>query len=320
MKFLDDLQKNGWTTPKIKREEHIRRYSTTSDILAYKRCSRQYGMFNVRHFPPAHDTQAYFGTLTHDVMDAINREYRATGALPERTGIEQMVEQAHERLWRSGVRPYNSVAQRRRVILLIERFLKLTGEAFFKNVRETEYELEHAMTTHKGRDYVLHGIVDVLAGSISNDLGLSYSTNPADVEIWDYKSGRQPEKNEATLHDYEYQMRMYAEMYRLRTGSFPARCVLVFMGELADEDAHAFAKGRASHFPKLFYPIDPNPDKIAAVEGDFHQTVENIEDDRAKPYEHQWAPPPSGSDAQTCAACDLRYNCAGYPEGLRACL
>lgn len=315
MSFTDILTAGGWSTPPIKTEEHIRKYSTTGDILAYKRCKRQYGVFGVRGFAPSSDTQAYFGTLTHDVLDAINREYRATGQLPAVADIHTMIEQAHDRLWRSGVRPYNSKGQRERVELLITRFVELVGHAFFKHVQETEYQLERAMTTPSGQGYVLTGVVDVLAGAVCEDLGLSFSTDPDDVEIWDYKSGQKPDKGDPTLRDYEFQMRMYARIFELRTGTPPARCVLVFLGELADDKRYSVAAGDASRFPGLFYPVVPEARHVNKVEADFHMTVDAIEAERAMAYGAQWAAPTTKVHEQTCEACDLRCNCDTFPKG-----
>lgn len=315
MSFTDTLTAGGWTTPPVKTEQHIRKYSTTGDILAYKRCKRQYGMFGVRGFTPSSDTQAYFGTLTHDVLDAVNREYRATGTIPAAADIHTMIEQAHDRLWRSGVRPYNSKWQRERVELLITRFVELVGTAFFRHVQETEYQLERAMTTPAGQGYVLTGVVDVLAGAVCEDLGLPFPTHHDDVEIWDYKSGQRPAKGDPTLRDYEFQMRMYARIYELRTGRPPARCVLVFLGELADNDSYRAAKGKASRFPELFYPVHPDPLRVHEVETDFHSTVDAIETERRLAYGTQWAAPNTTVHEQTCEACDLRCNCDTFPQG-----
>ena len=317
MSFTDTLKAGGWSTPPVRSEEHIRKYSTTGDILAYKRCKRQYGMFGVRGFAPSSDTQAYFGTLTHDVLDAINREYKVTGKVPSEADILVMVDQAHDRLWRSGVRPYNAKRQRERVALLITRFVELAGHAFFKHVQETEYQLERAMTTPKGQPYVLSGVVDVLAGAVCEDLELPFPTHHNDVEIWDYKSGQRPKKGDPTLRDYEFQMRMYARIYELRTGRPPARCVLVFLGELADDDSYKAAKGKAFRFPTLFYPVHPDPARVHEVETDFHDTVDAIEAERALAYGAQWAAPTAPVDEQTCEACDLRTNCDSYPKGAK---
>ncbi|GGS37530.1 RecB family exonuclease [Deinococcus knuensis] len=315
MRFTDTLTAGNWTTPTVKSEVHIRKYSTTGDILSYKRCKRQYGMFGVRGFALSNDTQAYFGTLTHDVLDAVNREFQATGTIPGAADIHAMIEQAHDRLWRSGVRPHHSKRQRESVALLITRFVELVGDAFFRHVQATEYQLERAMTTPTGRGYVLTGVVDVLAGAVCEDLGLSFPTHPDDVEIWDYKSGRRPAKGDPTLRDYEFQMRMYARIFELRTGRPPSRCVLVFLGELADHDSYAAARGKASRVPDLFYALPPEPLRVHEVETDFHATVDAIEHERTLPYSAQWAAPTTPVDGQTCEACDLRFNCPAYPQG-----
>lgn len=317
MSFTDLLKAQGWVTPTVRPEERIRKYSTTGDILAFKRCRRQYGMFGVRGFAPSSDTQAYFGTLAHDVLDAVTREYRATGTVPTEADIQVVIEQAHDRLWRSGVRPYNAKWQRERVALLITRFVELVGDKFFKHVQETEYQLERAMTTPQGQGYVLTGVVDVLAGAVCEDLELPFPTHRDDVEIWDYKSGSRPPKGDKTLEDYVFQMRMYAHIYELRTGRPPARCVLVFLGELGDESSYKAARGEAARFPGLFYPVHPDPSRMHEVETDFHNTVEAIEGERAKPYAAQWAAPTTPVDEQTCVVCDLNCNCGAYPTGAK---
>ena len=46
-----------------------RRYSVTADVVAYRRCARQYGAFRVHSYAPAHQTQLYFGTIVHQVLD-----------------------------------------------------------------------------------------------------------------------------------------------------------------------------------------------------------------------------------------------------------
>src|SRR5690349_7976741 len=97
-----------WTIPQITMEPHIRKYSTTGDILSFKRCRRQYGFFGVRRFVSATNTQRYFGNLVHDVLDRINRVYQISRFIPDHDEIVQLVDDAHQRLIRSGVRPYNA--------------------------------------------------------------------------------------------------------------------------------------------------------------------------------------------------------------------
>jgi hypothetical protein len=308
---------SGWTVPEMNEETHIRRYSTTADILSYKRCRRQYGFFGVRGFSSATATQRYFGTLVHDVLDRINRDYASSKVLPDRQGIELLIQEAHDRLIRSGVRPYNAKDQQAHATKLIDRFVHLIGPQFFKHVQQTEYRLERALQTHTHRRYILSGIVDVLSGSVSHDLGLPYSTDPGDIEIWDYKSGRYPDKGSPELQSYEYQIRVYAELYRQQTGDYPARSVLVFIGELGDDDRWNRAGGDPSMFPRLVYPIHPIAKQIEMAMQDFHETVEEIEVERAKPYANQWLPPSHAVSIETCEACEIRYSCSSFKDGDR---
>jgi DNA helicase-2/ATP-dependent DNA helicase PcrA len=310
---------SGWTVPTASKTVHIRKYSTTGDILSYKRCRRQYGFFGVRGFSSATATQRYFGTLVHDVLDRINRDYRLQPArgLPDEAQIDDLVAEAHERLIQSGVRPYNARQQRKQAAKLIFRFVSSVGPHFFRHVRQTEYRLERALQTHTGRDYVLDGIVDVLSGSVSHALQLNVSTDPDDVEIWDYKSGRMPRKDSQELTDYTYQMRVYAELYRQQAGAYPARCVLVFVGELGDDRWWELSSGVARKFPDLFYIVQPNPSHIKKAIGDFHHTVELIEAEREAPFSQQWAPPSHEVDTATCEACEIRYSCGSFKDAVR---
>ncbi|MBZ4418755.1 PD-(D/E)XK nuclease family protein [Myxococcus sp. RHSTA-1-4] len=308
----------GWTVPLVKNEVRIRSYSTTADVLAFRRCRRQYGYFGVRGFSSATSTQLYFGTLVHDVLDRITRDRRAapTRALPSEEEIQQLVQEAHDRLIRSGVRTFNAPLMREKAARLIHRFVHLVGEAFFPHIRQTEYRLERALKTPQGRDYILQGVVDILAGAVSHALGLNFPTSEVDEEIWDYKSGRMPAKGASELVDYEYQMQVYAELYRQQTGHFPARAVLIFLGELDDDELWKLAlKGKGPGvFPRLFYPLHPSPVRVKAAMQDFHNTVELIEEERAKPYEKQWAAPSHSVEEQTCEACDIRFRCSSFPQ------
>ena len=305
----------GWIIPGITKDIKIRRFSTTGDILSYKRCRKQYGYFGVRGFASATATQMYFGTLIHDVMDRINRNYQLYGLLPSLSEIEIMVEEGHELLFRSGIKAYNIKAQKDLAVKQIDRFVQMIGPCFFPHVTQTEYRLERTLQTKTGLDYVLTGVVDVLAGAVSHSLGLPIKTSPNDVEIWDYKSGRAPEKNSEVMQDYNYQLHVYAELYCQQTGTYPSRCALVFMGELGDDKIWKKRGRKVTDFSDLIYHITPHTKNIKDAMQDFQQTVENIENERVKPYEKQWQTPKHSVDDQTCDACDLRYGCSKFTNG-----
>src|SRR4051812_18076098 len=70
------------------------RLSLTSDILSFRRCSRQYSYFGNDGFVPAQATQIYYGTIIHQVLDKCHRHYagfqgHTPGTLPTDADIEQ---------------------------------------------------------------------------------------------------------------------------------------------------------------------------------------------------------------------------------------
>lgn len=308
---------NGWSKPSISEETRVRRYSTTGDILSYKRCRRQYGMFGVRGFVSATNTQRYFGTLVHDVLDQATRKWQSEKVLiTSLKDVTDLVEQAHDRLMRAGIRPYAISTQKDAAIRLTYRFIRLVGLALIPNVQEAEYRLERSLTTNSGRDYILEGIVDVLAGPVSHELGIgSFSTDPDDVEIWDYKSGKRPAKNNPIMRDYEYQMRVYAELFKNQRGEYPARCILAFLGELGKDAKWDENNLDVGDYPKLLYVVDANPKHITKAMHDFHKTVDEIESERERPYMDQWTAPDHDVDHDTCVACELRFRCDSFPTG-----
>jgi hypothetical protein len=289
----------------------IRKYSVTADVLSYKRCRRQYGFFAVRGLRSASATQRYFGTLIHDVLDQMFRDYKNTKQLPNVQAIQTYVEQAHLRLIQSGIKALNTAVQKETITNILDRFVDLIGTPFFSNVQETEYPLERSMN-HNQLQFVLHGTVDVMSGAIAHQIGLNYATSPSDVEIWDYKSGHMPSAN--LLSDYEYQMKVYAELYRQQTGSFPARCVLVFLGELAKDKVYEDCKKDIRNLQKILITLHPTTSNVQPAVDDFVHTVTIIENEKIQPYHKQWDEPNHPVDPDTCAVCELRYQCSKFPH------
>lgn len=52
-----------------------RRYSVTQDIVSFRRCGLQYAAFNVHKYAPAQQTQTYFGTVIHQVLDRCHAHF-----------------------------------------------------------------------------------------------------------------------------------------------------------------------------------------------------------------------------------------------------
>src|SRR5438309_10893853 len=105
--LFDDLTIAPGKEPRIRRP-----YSITADILAFRRCSRQYGFFAVRGYVPAQATQLYFGIVIHEVLDRAHRQYRGLiEGKPARVPTDDEIQEYHrvvtEALRARGIRPYS---------------------------------------------------------------------------------------------------------------------------------------------------------------------------------------------------------------------
>lgn len=270
-----------------------RRYSVTGDILAFKRCKRQYGFFKRRGYASAQSGQLFFGTVIHETLDRAHMHFRGEldntppGSVPSHLELERYFAAADRALRARGIRPM-SEASRQKALDYVSRFNCEHGAIVYPRIVDTEHRLEKDKGT-----YILHGIVDVVA---SDD---PESAAPwADYEIWDYKGSRMPGIEQ--LRDYEFQMRVYAHLYELRNGRAPKRAILWFLGE--DDQS------------RQTYPVQLDRNLSEAAIRDFENTVEQIEEAIAADKWSDIAKPP---EKETCDACDLRWSCSAVRSHYR---
>jgi putative RecB family exonuclease len=141
-----------------------------------------------------------------------------------------------------------------------------------------------------------------------------------EAEIWDYKGTDMPPLSSDALRDYEWQMSVYAELYRAKTGRHPARAVLYFLNELKGKDGDppvTVRPVRAVHvvdFRRLGVEPDGTPTLVKQGLGAFDLTAADI---MACKTTRRWDPPAPGDmpDEKTCDICDIRWNCSGHPKG-----
>jgi hypothetical protein len=283
-----------------------RRYSVTADILSYQRCPRQYGYFKVHSYEPAHSVQVYFGTIIHQVLDRAHAHYKGlydpatAGQIPTDGDIEEYFTEVDSALRSRGIRAINKDL-RNLACELIKRFNQLEGPTLYPRVRETE----HPIQADQG-SYILHGTVDVLA-----DPEIGEPTYDQ-MEIWDYKgtkfpdpsvsNPRQAELNHRRLQMYEFQMYVYAELYRARNGVYPAKAVLYFLNELNDGPRPIRRPSNA------LYEVVFDQEVIQQALDNFEAIVDVIEQSRDL---DQWPAPPPTQDPgkETCDICDIRWSC-----------
>ena len=146
-------------------------------------------------------------------------------------------------------------------------------------------------------DYLLYGTVDVLADSPGWLPGMK-------GEIWDYKGANRPEPNTENFGQYEFQMLVYAELYRERNGYYPERAILYFLNELdTAEESHIRP-------PEALLEVPLDPKRIEVALYIFKGTVSDIERCRRK---GEWPEPQTGLPGKnTCDICDIRWNCPAH--------
>jgi putative RecB family exonuclease len=87
-------------------------------------------------------------------------------------------------------------------------------------------------------------------------------------------------------------MQVYAELYKLKNGKYPARAILCFLGEESPE--------------KMTVEVTFDTESTSKAMKVFVKTVAKIESSREK---DDWSPPSEMPSSETCGACDIRWDC-----------
>ncbi len=267
-----------------------RRYSVTADILAYQQCSIQYGAFAARRYEPALVVQLFYGTVIHQVLDRAHAHYRGelgapAGTLPTDTDIDNYFTEVENALKSRRIRAGQNVKDQAKNIL--KRFNSLEGPTLYPRIIDTECRLQ----ADQGQ-FILHGNVDVL---VASNIGGGNA-----VEIWDYKGAYRPSLGDPDYQRYVFQMQVYSDLYRQKTGQAPTKAILYFLNELSGNPAPATRPVNA------LLEVNLNPVAVQQALQSFGQTVQQIEGCRAT---RTWPDPTVAPQQSTCNACDLRWNC-----------
>jgi len=277
------------------------KYSVTSDILSFQLCRRQYGFFAIRKYQPAHVVQMWYGTIIHQVLDKLHMHYLGLlnpdvkNIIPTDDYVKRYFEEVEDSLRARGIRAINNQIRDTAIAALLE-FNRKEGPNLYPNVIDSECNLQIS-----NQDYILHGVVDVLKNSSENIDTSIYDP----VEIWDYKGSRFPNKNNKTdrkkLNDYEFQMLVYGELYKIKKGKYPAKGVLYFINELTNPKS-------INQVHVIDFTRPYNIERIKQAMKSFSETVRNIEDCKKN---DRWDPPDEDKlpGDETCDICDLRWSC-----------
>jgi putative RecB family exonuclease len=262
----------------------------TRDILAYQQCSLQYGAFAARRYEPALVVQLFYGTIIHQVLDRAHAHYRGelgvpAGTLPTDNDIDNYFTEVENALIARRIRAVQSARDQAKTIL--KRFNSVEGPALYPRIIDTECRLQ----ADQGQ-YILHGNVDVL---VASNVGGANA-----VEIWDYKGAYKPSLGDPDYQRYVFQMQVYADLYRQKTGHTPTRAILYFLNELSGTPVPTTRPINA------LLGVNLDPAAVQQALQSFGQTVTQIEGCRAT---RVWPDPTVAPALTTCNACDLRWNC-----------
>jgi hypothetical protein len=265
-----------------------RRYSVTADILAFQQCSLQYGAFEARRYEPALVVQLFYGTIIHQVLDRAHAHFRGElgvpkGTLPTDGDIDTYFAEVENALKSRRIRAVQSVKDQAKNIL--KRFNALEGPLLYPRIIDSECRLQ----ADQGQ-FILHGNVDVL---VASDAGQG-------VEIWDYKGAYRPSLGDPDYERYLFQMQVYADLFRQKTGTAPSKAILYFLNELSPNPAPIIRPVNA------LLEVNLDPSAVQQALQSFGQTVQQIEGCRTS---RNWPDPPLAPALPTCNACDLRWNC-----------
>jgi DNA helicase II / ATP-dependent DNA helicase PcrA len=284
-------QMNARPPSAVEQAQLKRKYSVTGDILSFKRCKRQYGFFARRQYAAAQEGQLFFGTVIHETLDRAHAHFQGLmpgtkkGDMPKPDDIATYFAEAERALRLRGIRPM-SVESREAALGYVQNFNNVHGPTAYPRIVDTEHRLQKDTGA-----YLLTGVVDVVA---EQPRPAGHEGEWSEYEIWDYKGSKIP-PDAHVLQDYEFQMRVYAHLYEQRNGIRPKRAVLWFLGEQPTSQRHE---------------VDLDPAEVKHAVDDFQQTVDAIERSIASndwsDLSQQVSPP-----AETCDACDLRWNCKG---------
>lgn len=268
------------TEDEIKQE-----YSIVGDVLAFRRCKRQYGFLTEYGFESAQAVQLFAGQAVHQTLDWAHRHYNGDvdgvdgGDIPTETELKAYFDDVVEALEHQRILPLTGSAVER-VFAHLAEFNEEVGPELYPHVVDTECTLRHS-----NEDHILTGQADVI------------SSEDAGIEIVDYKASKRPDDDDMFLDDYREQLRVYAGLYYVQEAELPEQAVIYFIHEDVPE--------------AMRLEVEFDESELAAALDGFQRTVETLEQTRS---DDSWTQitPDEAPDEATCDACDFRRDCPAY--------
>ncbi|ORA16382.1 PD-(D/E)XK nuclease family protein [Mycobacterium asiaticum] len=317
--------------------------SYTGDLLAHRRCRRAWAYEKRAGFHPYEVVQAMEGRLVHHAMEWLTRQHHETfNRRRHATEAELRAQLDHyfRVLWARGIRTafLSKAGTIDRVIgnLYPNGRIDAVVKAVIEGAQHTEYELRAVKKVlpgmFSGRSRILlTGILDLvvqqrepltyhrtwewddtaeLRGHVETT---TMTAETGDIEIWDYKGTR---ATSPFVDDYVRQLLTYAALYRDRTGTLPARCVLFFINEPRRERrllaidvnesivdaalAWTYEQVRALRATADIFEADPVAVQAGEIARDNHPVGQRL----------------TAETTAQCTTCTFRFDCPEYTTHL----
>lgn len=195
-----------------------RSYSLSS-INMYEICPLQYLFYKEYKFQPSRSAQVLFGSLVHETIEDIHRNFLENRDKKIDTLIiENWLEDNYRALVAAGLRPISKTQKETALKQVINYFNQNTD--LLDRIQETEVDV-----SVEKENYILAGKVDLLLGKDRK------------LEILDFKTQPKPDLSNPIIDRYFKHLCLYAHILKERHGKLPKRLYIYWTAEEKRRDA-----------------------------------------------------------------------------------
>lgn len=278
------------------------RQRAVSDLLQFHLCPRNAHFFSEQRYP-SQTPAAVMGQILHRTIKHLHGHYldaQHRGDLdwiPDGQAALEECQVVEEAIRLQGL-PQLFAEQREQLRRMLIAFHALEAAWFYPRIKLAEVQLNWMWEQAPGGPVLLKGTVDVVLVQRSNgEPGLA---------LWDYKTGKCPQKGSPELRAYEQQMKLYGFLYRRCFNESPQETALYFMRELDRKTLLEERPPQALH-------------QVSVTDDDDEDVLEWLRDlltkELACEEQDRWDPPPAGEvPQQTCQNCGVQWSCQSLQQ------
>jgi CRISPR/Cas system-associated exonuclease Cas4 (RecB family) len=278
------------------------RQRAVTDLLQFHLCPHNARFFSEGRYP-SHTPSAVMGRILHRTIKHLHGRYRAaqlqgdTHWIPDEQTVLEECRIVEEATRLQGL-PQLFPDQREQLRQMLTTFHTLEAAWLYPHIKNAEVHLSWVWEQAPGGPILLKGTVDVVL--------LQQGNRELGIALWDYKTGRCPQRGSPELRAYEQQMKLYGFLYRRCFNDSPQETALYFMRELDRKNS------LTARPPKALYRVpvtDDDDEDVLVWLGDILTKELTCE------KQNRWDPPPPGDvPQQTCRNCGVQWSCSSFKQ------